>query len=41
MGVDAFAVVLAIPTPMAELAANTDNAVAVSLLRVVRPIIAS
>jgi hypothetical protein len=41
MGDDALAVVVAIPTPTAELAARTDNAVAVSLLRVVRPIVTS
>ena len=35
---DALAVVVAIPMPMAELAARADIAVAVSLLRVVRPI---
>jgi hypothetical protein len=38
---DALAVVVAIPMPMTEAAARADNAVAVSLLRDVRPIITS
>jgi len=41
MGDAALAVVAVIPMPTAEPAARTDIAVAVSLLRVVRPIITS